>query len=687
MDDISYMKPELGNFKKRPHNQLDNGKRKRQNSHFSQDDNSGTPKVTETLYRILCPVQKMGSILGKGGEIVRAIRDETGAKIRAADAIPGAEERVVIVFNYPSKESEKSANDQEPKNGGIADHESDMMRPHCPAQDALLKVHDRISADEHLSAGAVHEKTDPDNTVTARILVPNSQVGCLLGKGGTVIQKLRSDYTGTNIRVLSSEHLPPCAVSGDELVQISGAPEVVKKALYDISTRLHQHPRKENPPVDDLIYASARGSFQPGASKPPPPPIRSSQQHDIYGTPPRSWFGGHRNEAPGNVPSSYNSSHGANEGDTPEEFSMRILCPVGKIGWVIGKAGASIRQLEHDTFARIQVEDTSPEAEERIINVTSREGPWDQVSPTIEAVLQLQVRTSAATEDSTITTRLLVPSSKVGCLLGQRGSIIMEMRHRTRADIKVYSKEDKPSYISANEELVQISGNHDVARESLLEIASRLRTRTFRSGDTSINRAPVIPDRVFPRQEIIPDFEFTRPQIMPGRGLPSSHRIGAPENPTPVYAGHGFAPHENISSRVQPSSFAGRTGNGFSYGYPKRPEPPSGAQGYPPVPPSGVPGYSDLSGAMEIMIPRSAMHSVLGAGGSNISDIRKISGAWVKLQDPRPSSSECVVEIRGTSEQMKAAQSLVHAFVASGRQNTTQPPLPSSMHAPLYRQY
>lgn len=43
-----------------------------------------------------------------------------------------------------------------------------------------------------------------------------------------------------------------------------------------------------------------------------------------------------------------------------------------------------------------------------------------------------------------------------------------------------------------------------------------------------------------------------------------------------------------------------------------------------------------------------------------------MSGARVKLQDPLAGGSECVVEIRGSSEQMNTAQSLLQAFIASG---------------------
>ncbi|KAJ6795494.1 KH domain-containing protein HEN4-like [Iris pallida] len=639
MDDeksFSYVKRNSGSFKKRSRDEFDSGKRKRRNPYPSHDQSSA--KVIDTQYRILCPVKKIGSVLGKGGDIVNALRDETHAKIRVADAIPGAEERVIIIFNYSLKE-DKLNNCEDPENDDFPENGSDNTRPHCPAQDALLKVHDRIAADEYLRGGVIHEKADPDESVTARILVPSNQVGCLIGKGGTVIQKLRSDYTGASIRVLSAEHLPPCAMRTDELVQISGKPAIVKKALYDVSTRLHQHPHKENPSIDELIYASTQGLFHPGDSM-RLPPQGPSMHPDAYGTPP-PWYGAHKSEPYGHPPSSYKSSRNGNDEEAPE-FGMRILCPTGKIGGVIGKSGANVRQLEQQTRAKIQVED--PEGEERIINVTSMEAPWDRISPTIEAVLQLQVRTSATSEDGAITTRLLVPSSKVGCLLGQRGSIINEMRQRTRADIKVLTKEDKPSYASSSEELVQISGNHIVAREALLEIASRLRTRTFGSGDP----VPAFPDR-----------GFVPPEGMSGRRLPSSGMIGTAGNPPQGYRTHGFASPDNMPSRGPLSSGITRGGNSFGYEYSKgsgptyeassyrtvpkyeghtyeessyRTEPTYESQGYTGPPPVAS-GYASMR-SMEVNIPNNDRPSVFGMGGGNISDIRQFSGARAKLQDP-----------------------------------------------------
>lgn len=78
-------------------------------------------------------------------------------------------------------------------------------------------------------------------------------------------------------------------------------------------------------------------------------------------------------------------------------------------------------------------------------------------SQTIDAVLFLQDKTTEPNEKGLITSRLLIPSSKVGCIIGQGGQVINEMRRRTKADIRVYSKEEKPKCAGEDEELVQVS--------------------------------------------------------------------------------------------------------------------------------------------------------------------------------------------------------------------------------------
>ncbi len=59
-----------------------NGRQKRhQPSHVSRDPPPVRPTQDETIFRILCPGSKTRSVIEKGGNIIKALRQETGAKI------------------------------------------------------------------------------------------------------------------------------------------------------------------------------------------------------------------------------------------------------------------------------------------------------------------------------------------------------------------------------------------------------------------------------------------------------------------------------------------------------------------------------------------------------------------------------------------------------------------------------
>ncbi|XP_062200340.1 KH domain-containing protein At4g18375-like isoform X2 [Phragmites australis] len=753
------------NSKKRTHFNSDDGKRKRLNSRH--DDTSVSSEPIETIYRILCSVKKIGSVLGRGGDIVKALREETKAKIRVADSIPGADERVIIIFNYQNQSERADEAAENISNDGL-----ENMKPHCSAQDALLKIHDKIVVDEVVHDGA-HEKSEIVDDVTARILVPGNQVGCLLGKGGSIIQQLRSD-TGAGIRVLPSENLPQCAIESDELVQISGAPSLVRKALYEISTRLHQHPRKENPPLEEIIDASTQRKRES------PPPLQ-------HGNPMLPHL---RVDDPPPVPLLDSYRHGPLRYPVAEaeEFSVRILCASELIGLVIGKNGANVRQVEQQTGARIKVQEVDKDASgERLIIISSKEIPADPISPTIEALILLHNKVSAPSEKHHLSTRLVVQSSKVGCILGEGGKVITEMRRRTGAEIRVYSKADKPKYLSFDDELVQVAGPPAIARGALTEIASRLRTRTLRDASSANNPPPVAPFDG-PPVDILPSREFTlygrpanyppygrpapaidppygrptndplygRPAIDPPYGRPandppygrpandpphgrpysnipygrlneSAHRDPSHAYPVdffskreypsgsplfvsnvPSSAYQRYAAPARLPSRELPSSFSPgadyishrsyrdhvptdsyssrgtqqlgvtRDGNSNAYEYTEAAGQMHGREDYRGLAATG------FSSTIELRIPNNSMESIIGVGGVNLAEIRQISGARLRLLEAHAGSSESVVEIRGTLDQAKAAQSLLQGFISANSRGTQQPSQSQSSRMPHY---
>lgn len=201
---------------------------KRSYSHSDHSENGGNKRrypgedreqfvidKDDTVYRYLCPLKKIGSIIGRGGEIVKQLRVDTKSKIRIGETVPGCEERVITI--YSSSDETNALED-----GGIYV---------SPAQDALFRVHDRVIAEDLHS----DEESDGHN-ITARLLVPSDQIGCIIGKGGQIVQSIRTD-TGAQIRILKDEHLPTCALSADELVQVTWARllEGVAKLMHNLN--------------------------------------------------------------------------------------------------------------------------------------------------------------------------------------------------------------------------------------------------------------------------------------------------------------------------------------------------------------------------------------------------------------------------------------------------------------------
>lgn len=423
----------------------DNSNSKKRNPGDEKD--TYVPGPEDTVYRYLCPVRKIGSIIGRGGEIVKQIRSESQSKIRIGETVPGCDERVVTIFS-----ASRETNSFEDSGDYI-----------CPAQDALFKVHERLVKDEN------EADVDPESggQVTARLLVPSDQIGCIIGKGGQIIQTIRTD-SGAQVRILKNE-VPPCAVSGDELLQITGDASVVKKALMLVAQRLHDNPSRSQ----HLLTSSAPSMYPPGGQYGAPnavaPIVGMGQIVGPYGSykgqPGSDWF----------LPTSRDES-------SAKEFSLRLICPSANIGGVIGKGGVIIKQIRQESGAFIKVDSSNAE-DDCIITISTKEYFDDPISPTVDAAVRLQPRCSEKTEresgEPSYTTRLLVSTSRIGCLIGKGGSIISEMRRATRANIRILPKENLPKVANEDDEMVQISGDLDVARNALIQVTTRLKANFF----------------------------------------------------------------------------------------------------------------------------------------------------------------------------------------------------------------
>ncbi|MCI14232.1 KH domain-containing protein, partial [Trifolium medium] len=125
---------ERSNYGKRPrsHSDYDGGGNKRRNVGDDRDREQFVITKDDTVFRYLCPARKIGSVIGRGGEIVKQLRVETKAKIRISETVPGCDERIVTV--YSSSDETNNLDD-----GG---------KNVSPAEDALFKIHDRVVAED-----------------------------------------------------------------------------------------------------------------------------------------------------------------------------------------------------------------------------------------------------------------------------------------------------------------------------------------------------------------------------------------------------------------------------------------------------------------------------------------------------------------------------------------------------------
>ncbi|XP_043713044.1 RNA-binding KH domain-containing protein RCF3-like [Telopea speciosissima] len=691
---------------KRPHDRSSlehNGKGKWQKSgNFRPQSQQLKISPGNTVFRILCPASKAGGVIGKGGIIVSQIRQETGAKVRVEEMVSGCDEQVIVIVGSDKETEASSEQSKEGEADNVAeesdeakeDEENNESKESSPAEDlqsekatssvqkALLLVFERMVEGEP-DNDEDDEESKKTSSFVIRLLVLSSQVGCILGKGGSVIKQMAAE-SGAQIRILPRDKIPLCASPADELVQLTGGLDAVKKALQCVSQQL-----LENPPRDRDSFPASKptgpSSYPFGGSLPksevyPPSNYRFPAQgpytagpHDGVDYP---------STLPPSIPKFHDNFIPSRMKPPQEILTFRLLCLNEKVGGIIGKGGTIIKTLKLETGCDVKILEGVPELDDRIIVISGPAIPDERISTAQDAVLRVQARIARAVPDSkekTALARLLVSSNQIGCLLGKGGCIIAEMRKLSGAQIRVLGKDQIPKCASENEEVVQITGEFEAVQEALLQITSRLKHHLFRDTFPSINHPshPPFPDQL-PSLSSYGRREFSPPRMFPNLG-PSFHKYEP--------AG-GFPPHGGIHPHNDRSAFAhGIHRPGIpSHGSERLPSSapwgpqalaegggPMGNLEYPGGPQRRAGAYGGgsqpaviTSTTVEVVVPRSLVPSIYGEDGGCLKQIRQISGAKITITEPRPGETETVIIIAGAPDQTNAAQSLLQAFVMSG---------------------
>ncbi|KAJ0263267.1 hypothetical protein HA466_0036550 [Hirschfeldia incana] len=169
----------------------------------------------DCVFRVIVPVSKVGAIIGRKGDIIRKMCEETRARIKVLDGPTTTPDRIVMISAKEEPEAYMS-----------------------PAMEAVVRVFRRVSGlpdsddDEDVqNAGSAFS--------SVRLLVASSQAINLIGKQGSSIKSI-VENSGASVRILSDEDTPFYAAKDERIVDLQGEALKIVKALEGVVGHLRK---------------------------------------------------------------------------------------------------------------------------------------------------------------------------------------------------------------------------------------------------------------------------------------------------------------------------------------------------------------------------------------------------------------------------------------------------------------
>ncbi|XP_022149911.1 RNA-binding KH domain-containing protein PEPPER [Momordica charantia] len=179
-------------------------------NHTGSSDKKWPGWPGDCVFRLIVPVVKVGSIIGRKGDLIKKMCEETKARIRVLDGAVGTPDRVVLISGKEEPEA-----------------------PLSPAMDAVIRVFKRVSGFSE------NEDDTKASFCSIRLLVASTQAINLIGKQGSLIKSIQ-ESTGASVRVLSGDEMPFYAGADERMVELQGESLKVLKALEAVVGHLRK---------------------------------------------------------------------------------------------------------------------------------------------------------------------------------------------------------------------------------------------------------------------------------------------------------------------------------------------------------------------------------------------------------------------------------------------------------------
>ncbi|XP_018529867.1 LOW QUALITY PROTEIN: poly(rC)-binding protein 2-like, partial [Lates calcarifer] len=310
----------------------------------------GAMGVTLTL-RLLMHGKEVGSIIGKKGETVKRIREESSARINISEG--SCPERIITITG---------------------------------PTDCVFRAFTMITfkLEEDLTALVANGTVTSKPPVTLRLVIPASQCGSLIGKGGSKIKEIR-ETTGAQVQV-AGDLLPN---STEREVTISGSQDAIIQCVKLICTVILESPPKgatipyRPSPTPGTVLLAGNQVFE--ASDFGSHPLFSVAQGGVdlqqsyavqshYGIPHSELAKLHQlsMQQQGLAPISQSATQvlpGAVEANS-QTTSQELLIPNDLIGSIIGRQGTKINEIRQVSGAQIKIGSQIDSTSDRHVTIT-----------------------------------------------------------------------------------------------------------------------------------------------------------------------------------------------------------------------------------------------------------------------------------------------------------------------------
>ncbi|XP_039182195.1 poly(rC)-binding protein 3 isoform X24 [Crotalus tigris] len=284
----------------------------------------GGLNVTLTI-RLLMHGKEVGSIIGKKGETVKKMREESGARINISEG--NCPERIVTITG---------------------------------PTDAIFKAFAMIAYkfEEDIINSMSNSTATSKPPVTLRLVVPASQCGSLIGKGGSKIKEIR-ESTGAQVQV-AGDMLPN---STERAVTISGTPDAIIQCVKQICVVMLESPPKgatipyrPKPASTPVIFAGGQAYTIQGQYAIPHPDLTKLHQLAMQQTP----F----------TPLGQTTPAFPGLDANPPASTHELTIPNDLIGCIIGRQGTKINEIRQMSGAQIKIANATEGSSERQITIT-----------------------------------------------------------------------------------------------------------------------------------------------------------------------------------------------------------------------------------------------------------------------------------------------------------------------------